>query len=190
MDGLVIKPDLAEAVSVWESTGRELDSDTLARLEIMAASCAEVAQDAGETGGQWVTFALQTALGKAKPQNILNYSDTVIGSWVERGYRKRRRKHPTTEEISPELDIFRAATGRLPLPDQRDLVISIIHQHQFSSDDLRPFWEAWIGRDKKRSDLTWLTEWAVSGVIPQSSYAQGAKPSAVAAYLKKHTKGN
>jgi|GEM_PF-2814568 hypothetical protein len=191
-DFLVIDPDLAEAVSVLESTGRQLDSDTLARLEFMATACAQTAQATGETGGQWLAFALKLALGRARPESVLNYADKVLGGWLERGYRQRRRSSSRDEKLSPELVVFRQATGRLPLPDQRDLVVSLIHQRQFTSDDLRPYWEAWVGRDKRRSDLTWLTDWAMNGVIPQhhrNQTTRGKQRSAVEDYLHNQTKG-
>ena len=191
---LVIDPDLTEAATLFEHTGRELTQDVLTRFEQMAERGADAAQANGETGGGWLNQALNLALGKAKPQSVLNYADKVIGGWVERGYRIRRRKRSTGEELSPELDIFQQATGRLPLPDQRNIAISLIHQHAFTSADLRPFWEAWVARDKRRSDMTWLTDWAAKGEIPQPSRGKRKKTPdgispAVANYVKKQTPG-
>lgn len=192
---LVIAPDLAEAAALFERTGRELSADVLARFEQMAARCDGAARAAGDSGGLWLTQALNLALGKARPESVLNYADKVIDGWLQRGYRVRRRAATDGDDLSPELEIFREATGRLPLPDQRPRVISLIHQHRFSSADLHPFWEAWVGRDKRRSDLTWLTDWAVSGVIPspgarkKSTHSKGRSGSAVESYLRKHAGG-
>jgi len=193
---LVIDSDLAEATALLERTGRDLTQDVLARLEQMAERCEETARAKGESGGEWLTQALNLALGKAKPQSILNYADKVLGGWMARGYRVRSRSPSAHDEISPELEIFQQATGRLPLPDQRGIVISLIHQHGFSNDTLRHFWEAWVVRDKRRSDLTWLTDWAVSGEIPPTvrgkrkskQHPDGISP-AVANYVKKKSSG-
>jgi len=193
---LVIDSDLVEATDLLEGTGRDVTQDVLARLEQMAVRCDQAARTKGESGGEWLTQALNLALGKAKPQSILNYADKVLGGWITRGYRVRSRSPSAHEEISPELEIFQQATGRLPLPDQRGIVISLIHQHGFSSDTLRHFWEAWVVRDKRRSDLTWLTDWAVSGEIPPP--VQGKRKSkqhpdsispAVANYVNKQSSG-
>ena len=197
-DMLVIDPDLADTVALFERTGRELTPDVLERFSQMAGRCDSAARADGESGGQWLKYALEQALGRARPESVLNYADKVIGGWLERGYRKRRRSRSPGEELSPELAVFHRATGRLPLPDQRNLVVSLIHQRQFTSDELRPFWEAWVGRDKRRSDLTWLTAWALSGEIPPAisgkprtkSSARQAKSSAVENYLRKRTQGD
>ncbi|MEA3351169.1 MAG: hypothetical protein U9Q82_11145 [Chloroflexota bacterium] len=173
-ENLVIHPDLVEVVDIFSNTGRELNQDTLIRFEQMAKRCDETARQKDSTGGQWLTAALTLALGKAQPESVLNYAGVVLDGWVERGYRKRPQPQPPTDEISPELDIFKQATERLPLPDQRGLVISLINEYNFTSSELRRFWEAWITRDKKRSSLIWLTDWAISGKVPKP-YQKSAK---------------
>ncbi len=188
---LVIPPDLAEVVGIFADTGRELDQDTLIRLEQMAKRCHQTACQNDATGGQWLAAALTLALGKAQPESVLNYADAVLDGWVERGYRKRPKPKTNTDEISAEMDIFEQATGRLPLPDQRDLVASLINTHNFTAQDLRHYWEAWITRDKKRTSLIWLTDWALKGIIPKpyqkptgpSKNTGGVSP-AVAEYVK------
>ncbi len=161
--------DLDRAVQIFNSTGRDLTDDVRLRLALMAESCALAAQNANSNGGTWLADALTLALGKAKPENLLGYADRVLGGWVLNGRLERPR--PKAEDLAvltPELAIFEQVTGRLPLRDQRDLVIRLIGQNQYTAEVLKPFWEAWVGRDRKRSDLGWL-DWAARGGIPEQN---------------------
>ncbi len=166
-DELHVEPELAQAVEIYCSGGRPLTEDVLARLRRMAYRCSQAAQANGETGAAWVAEALELAQGNADPKSLLNYADKVLKGWIKSG---RSDGHKKVDErdvaLTPELVIFQAATGRLPLRDQRAIVTRAIQEHGFTADALRPFWEAHVARDKKRSDLTWLLEWAVKGAIP------------------------
>jgi len=167
-----IHPDLARAYQIYTSTGRNLSEDVLVRLQLMAESCEKAAQAQQSNGGSWLADALTLALGKAKPENLLSYADRVIDGWVRDGREKRaRQKAEDAPALTAELAIFEQVTGRLPLRDQRDLVIRLIRQNQYTAEYLRLFWHAWVGRDKKRTDLGWL-DWAARGSIPESSSAR------------------
>ena len=164
-----IPADLARACHIYTSTGRALNEDVLVRLQLMAESCAKAAQAQNSSGGAWLTDALTLALGKAKPENLLSYADRVIDGWVKDGRDNRSRQKDENPAVLPaELAIFEQVTGRQPLRDQRDLVIRLIRQNQYTVETLRPFWQAWVGRDKKRTDLGWL-DWAARGSTPEGS---------------------
>ena len=137
----------------------------------MVQRCNATAQAAGESGAEWVASALEIAMGNANPKSLLNYADTVLSGWHKAGGRSvRGSKLPDEDSTLPaEIAIFQEATGRLPLRDQRGMVIRAIQEHGFSAVDLRPFWEAHVARDKKRSDLTWLLDWAVKGAVPNAA---------------------
>jgi len=162
--------ELGRAVQIFSSTGRDLSDDVRLRLLLMAESCALAAQKAGSSGGAWLADALTLALGRARPENLLGYADKVLGGWVLNGRSEHaRRRVEEPDVLPPELAIFEQVTGRLPLRDQRALVTRLISQNGYTVEQLRPFWDAWVGRDRKRSDLGWL-DWAARGGIP----AQGA----------------
>lgn len=82
----------------------------------------------------------------------------------------------------PEIRIFREATGRIPGQGQWETVWSVIRgmNGQGSAEYLRPFWLEWSSRGWSASNLAWLTEWAVEGVIPPKDYRKssiGGKPA-------------
>jgi hypothetical protein len=162
------QPDIHEAIVICQSTEREVTPDILARLRRMASSCDAAAQKQGSCGGEWLAEALEAGLGVAQPEKLLNYAAAVLGDWTTNGKPGGRTK--TTDlpgELPPELLVFQQATGgRLPLPDQRPLVIQVIREKGHTAEALRPFWEAWVGRDRKRTDLDWLLDWAAKGQIP------------------------
>ncbi len=173
-----VDPDLAQAAEIYASTGRKITEDVLARLRRMSQRCHQAAQANGESGALWVVNALEISLGNANPKSLLNYADTVIRGWQKTGGRNSHNaKQPDENDdaLPPEILVFQEATKRLPLRDQRSLVIRVIQENSFTADDLRPFWEAHIARDKKRSDLTWLLDWTVKGTIPNA--AGGDRPS-------------
>jgi len=166
---IVLPKELERAVQIFTSTGRELSDDVRLRLVLMADSCALAAQQAGSTGGAWLADALTLSLGKAKPENLLGYADKVLGGWVLNGrFERPRHKAEDQTVLSPELAIFEQVTGRLPLRDQRDLVTRLISQNQYTVSTLQPFWDAWVARDRKRSDLGWL-DWAARGAVPEQN---------------------
>ena len=172
---LAIEPVLA----IYRSTGRELTPDILARLRLMSERCDSAARKEGSTGEEWLAEAIEAGLGVAQPDKLLNYASAVLGDWTINGKPAGRAKTTpdTPEELAPELVLFQQATGgRLPLPDQRQMVIQAIRERNFTAESLRPFWEAWVGRDKKRTDLDWLLDWAAKGSIPPAYGAAKSNP--------------
>jgi len=167
---LVIADDLIPAADIYRSAGNEMTDQVLARLRLMAQAADPAAQSAGSTGAQWVADALSNALGRAKPQSLLAYADKILANWTTNG-----RPQPTvapsgdTTDAAPEIQVFADATGgRKPLADQRDQVIKKIQEYGLTAEYLRFYWQEWVKRDKKRSDLTWL-DWAIKGEIPDSN---------------------
>ena len=88
---LLIDAHLARAAEVYRSSDRDLNSDLLARLRLMAARGDQAARAAQSTGGDWLADALSTALGVARPGNLLNYADAVLGDWIQNGRPGRQR---------------------------------------------------------------------------------------------------
>lgn len=78
---------------------------------------------------------------------------------------------PKASDI-PELVLFKNLVLTYCKPYQRDLVINAVRDvekrlgHFPTEDDLRPFWDAWRPISGNPYNIKWLTEWAVTGVIP------------------------
>ena len=171
--------DIETALDIYQSTGREVSPDVLARLRLLAGRCDAVARAQGATGGEWLADALEAALGIADPNKLLNYAASALKDWAVNGKPGMTTKtiadanDAAPEALAPELLIFQEATnGRLPLPDQRQIVIDAIRQCRFTAVYLRPFWNAWVAQDRKRSSLDWLLDWADKGAIPQPYYGK------------------
>ena len=107
----VIETQLARAIEVYRSAGREITGDLLARFRLMASRCDQAARAAGATGGDWLADALTSALGVARPNNLLNYADAVLSDWIANG---RSEKHikPATKPKTPRRET--PAAGREP----------------------------------------------------------------------------
>lgn len=88
-------------------------------------------------------------------------------------------KHPSydSREREQALAIFHQATGRRPLPDQTDLVVSTILEHKLTPEELADYWTEWhIVRAHRAQNLSWLTEWAVLGRIPGRKVPRAQDP--------------
>jgi len=78
----------------------------------------------------------------------------------------------------PGVMLVHSITGRYPRRETYDLVQAAIDamalrlKREVIKDDLRPFRNEWIERAYNPLSIKWLTEWAVSGKIPQN----GKKP--------------
>jgi len=169
-----IPADLAEAAQILTEAVHAPDRATLVRLKAMAAQCEVAAQAEDATGGEWVAEAILESLGQANPQHVLSYARKVLQGWVARGRCKVEAALPEVD-LPLEITIFQQATGRIPLRDQVDLVARAIRENDLTAAYLKPFWEEWVLRDKRRTDLTWLT-WAIKGEISGSN-GNGHRPS-------------
>lgn len=82
-----------------------------------------------------------------------------------------------------EIEIFRETTKSYPRGQSlRMIVIETIQRHQFTAEILKPYWETWIMRGYNQSSLEWMTDWAVSGKIPErggTKSSQAGKAPAV-----------
>ena len=96
----IIEAHLARAVEVYRSAGREITGDLLARFRLMATRCDPAARSAGATGGDWLADALTSALGVARPGNLLNYADAVLSDWIANG-RSEKRAQPASKPKTP-----------------------------------------------------------------------------------------
>jgi len=113
----VIDPQLAPAVDVYRSSGREITNDLLARFHLMIVRCNQAARLAGASGGDWLAGALTRALGVAQPENLLNYADAVLSDWISNGHKdkdaKRAAKSKSTQHETKQI-AQRAKAGREP----------------------------------------------------------------------------
>jgi hypothetical protein len=107
----VIETHLARAVEVYRSAGREITGDLLARFRLMATRCDQAAHAVGATGGDWLADALTSALGVARPGNLLNYADAVLSDWIANG-RSEKPTKPVTKSKTPRRET--PAAGREP----------------------------------------------------------------------------
>ena len=99
----LIEADLSPAVELYKNTGRETTADLLARFRLMADRCDQAARSKGSTGGEWLTDALTTALGVARPGNLLNYADAVLNDRIANG-RPEKRTRPIQKSRSQKRD--------------------------------------------------------------------------------------
>ncbi|MBN2499210.1 MAG: hypothetical protein JXB38_00505 [Anaerolineales bacterium] len=107
----VIETHLARAVEVYRSAGREITGDLLARFRLMVSRCDPAARAAGVTGGDWLADSLTSALGVARPGNLLNYADAVLSDWIANG-RSEKPAKPATKSKTPRRET--PAAGREP----------------------------------------------------------------------------
>ena len=78
----------------------------------------------------------------------------------------------------PEIRIFSNATGIHPGVGQLETIWQTIRDMRaagrpVTADRLRPFWLAWNARGYNVHSLNWLTDWAVSGKIPEQKQNGG-----------------
>jgi hypothetical protein len=76
----------------------------------------------------------------------------------------------------PEIARYKQVTGRTPVMPQMPIIWQTIRDHAFTTEDLLPFWQAWIERGYNPANLAWLTEWAVSGAIPDHRQKSKSPP--------------
>lgn len=94
---------------------------------------------------------------------------------------KTRRADARTQ--SPEIQAFRAVTGRLPHLTLYDDVIKAASGK--NPAELEPFFHAWVSAGYNPNAIIWLVEWAASGVIPNrgkekyANHRQLPQPSGV-----------
>ena len=122
---LLIDASLARSAEVCRSAGRELTPDLLARLRLMAARCEPAARAAGTTGDDWLAGALTSALGVARPANLLNYAEAVLDDWTRNG--KPARQRPAPANPTPRQP--RRNPGAAPLPKAYAGILDYLEQH-------------------------------------------------------------
>jgi len=80
---LAIPADLAAAVEVYQSAGKDLRPDVLARLRLLADECDAAARQHASTGPDWLVQSLQRGLGVA--DDLLLYAQGVLRNWITSG---------------------------------------------------------------------------------------------------------
>ena len=94
---------------------------------------------------------------------------------------------PKANQI-PELLLFRKATGYYPARSSFPTVIDAIAKiklrlgRDISESDIAPFLRAWTDKGWKSLNLVWLTEWAVSGEIPQNGFKKSIEQQPTSEY--------
>jgi hypothetical protein len=96
-------------------------------------------------------------------------------------------RSPLEAMVQPDIRVFMAATeGMIPGLSQYRAVmdaVRILREREKLDDGalaayLKPFWLAWTGRRRQdgrpydRGNISWLTEWALNGVVPHSASGQ------------------
>lgn len=82
-------------------------------------------------------------------------------------------KYPTYLDDAGALRVYTKVTGHMTFPSKTraDAIGAIqqinIHKNGDVIDYLKPFWEEWRSRDYHPSNTSWLTEWAVTGKVPE-----------------------
>lgn len=95
---------------------------------------------------------------------------------------KEGAKAPNTKHAAdfPGVVLFREVTERYPAKDTFEIVDNAVKKinsrlgRDAVKDDILPFWQHWRSKGWRPTNLTWLTDWAVSGVIPQQGRPQPA----------------
>jgi hypothetical protein len=90
----------------------------------------------------------------------------------------------------PELQVFRDTTGRVPGQGQYETVWNTIRRMNGNgnAEYLRPFWLEWSARGYNSSNLNWLTDWAVAGIIPDGKPKAQKYPNKVDSRLERLAK--
>ena len=83
LTSIAIPADLAEAVEVYQSAGKELRPDVVARLRLLADEYDAAARQHASTGPEWLAQALQRGLGIA--DDLLLYAQGVLRNWITSG---------------------------------------------------------------------------------------------------------
>lgn len=68
----------------------------------------------------------------------------------------------------PEIKVYVAATGFVPPAGQYETIYRTIRAMNGAgtAENLRKYYRAWVDKGWRGNNLTWLTEWAASGKIP------------------------
>ncbi len=83
LSSFAIPADLVAVVEVYQSAGKDLRPDVLARLRLLADECDAAARQHASTGADWLAQALQRGLGVA--DDLLLYAQGVLRNWITSG---------------------------------------------------------------------------------------------------------
>ena len=89
---------------MYQSTGKELRPDVVARLRLLADECDAAARQHASTGPEWLAQALQRGLGVA--DDLLLYAQGVLRNWITSG--------PTGARAAPRQAPANSATPASP----------------------------------------------------------------------------
>lgn len=118
-------------------------------------------------------------------QNVTEkYIDTESDKDTDKDKEKKEEGATTPASLDLEADLFMRVTGMLTIPGKkqetenaRDVLRVIRSQHPGNEAVfyLQPYYKAWRERRYSPSNTAWLTEWAVSGEIPQPKNGAGTE---------------
>jgi hypothetical protein len=89
-----------------------------------------------------------------------------------------------TQPTPPEITLYREVTKKYPPSPNFENVIDSIKKivlrrgQDVTAADLRPFYQEWTARGYNQFSIKWLTEWALTGVIPSKKQTPQAQPKA------------
>lgn len=148
--------------------------------ELEQAGYIERVQKKGEDGKflpvEWHVyeqpFTANRFSGNGKPAT--GKSDTTNNNSIKNKRSKLRETSPDFSDPDqfkkniklPEIALYREVTGRIPGMPQMPIIYRTIQENNLTKEDILPFWEVWVTRGYRTANLSWLTEWAVSGEIP------------------------
>jgi hypothetical protein len=99
-----------------------------------------------------------------KPENPEALAEEESGASAAKP--ARRPASNNFNEVPLEIQLFHNVTGRYPRKDQLPQVVTRLRSKAYTAKELRPFWDAWVARDYKPTNLGWL-DWVESGSIPE-----------------------
>ena len=120
---------------------------------------------------------------KVKPLEH-NHPSTNKQPTVKEGAKRTPEKpKPLKANQIPQIILFREVTRRYPAKGSQFTVITSVDKvgdrlgQEATAEDLEPFYREWCDRGYNPVSVKWLSEWAVSGNIPQRVNGNGSKPT-------------
>jgi DNA-binding Lrp family transcriptional regulator len=141
-----------------------------------------------DTGKIRIRISIEATMTESQPAMTQSQRQGDRES-VEESIKKQSKKEKIKEGASaqpkatdfPEVVLFRSVTGRYPSKDTFQIVVKAMRDvrvrvgRDVVCDDLVPFWEAWRAKGYRNTNLSWLTEWAVSGSITNGNGNKNGK---------------
>ena len=133
----------------------------------------------GDTGKIRIRISIEAAMTQSQSRVTESHRQSDRES-LEESIKKQVKKEKIKDRGAsaapkatdfPEVVLFHSVTGRYPSTDTFQIVVGAVQKvkerlnRDVLCNDLLPFWEAWRTKDYRKTNLSWLTDWAVSGII-------------------------